>query len=198
MTATAHQTYARESSAATVTNWMIDPARSTASFAVANRFMLVMNIMVNGTFTEVNGVISLDESKIEQSRAEITINASTIDTHMAKRDAHLKSADFFHVDRYPQIKFLSTSIAAVDRGRGDYQVNGLLTIRNVSHAVTFDLILTPANSGNPQRRLVLSGKAIVDRREFGLGWSKPPMSKPSHQVELAFAIEALPTQTPNH
>ena len=174
-----------------VTTWKIDPDRSTASFAVANRFMQVMNITVNGAFSAVNGTIFLDESSMEQSRAEITIEAATVDTGMAKRDAHLKAADFFNVQNYPHIKFLSTSIKAVDRARGDYQVNGLLTIRNVSHAITFDLLVSPPKPGEREPRMVLSGEARIDRREFGLGRSKPPMSKPAHEVSLSISIEAI-------
>src|SRR5881227_3417158 len=86
--------------------YSIDPAHSTADFKV--RHLMVTN--VRGEFSGVSGTVQLDDANPANSKVEARIDVSTINTREAQRDAHLKSADFFEVDKYPEITFVSTKV----------------------------------------------------------------------------------------
>jgi len=92
---------------AQATAWQIDPAHSAAQFTV--RHLMISN--VKGGFSGVTSVVILDEKDITKSFAEVTIDAATVNTGEPKRDAHLRSADFFDVERYPTMTFRSKRIA---------------------------------------------------------------------------------------
>src|ERR1044071_9826799 len=93
----------------TTTTWTIDPVHTTAEFNI--RHMMITN--VKGHFKPVNGVITSDEVDITKSRVEASIDAASIDTREPDRDAHLKSAEFFDVEKFPTLTFKSTKIAKV-------------------------------------------------------------------------------------
>src|ERR1700744_5522559 len=90
----------------TVTTWKLDPAHTVAEFKV--KHMMIAN--VKGRFSKVSGLLVLDESDPMNSRVEASIEAASIDTHDEQRDGHLKSADFFHVEEFPMLRFQSTQI----------------------------------------------------------------------------------------
>ncbi len=95
--------------ATATTTWNIDPAHSAAEFKV--KHMMISN--VKGHFAKVTGTLTLDESDLSRSRVEATIDASSLETRDAQRDAHLKSADFFDVEKFPALTFQSTDIRLV-------------------------------------------------------------------------------------
>ena len=113
--------------------WNIDPAHSVAEFKV--KHMMISN--VKGQFAKVTGVLTLDESDLINSRVEALIEAASIETRDAQRDAHLKSADFFDVEKFPTLSFKSTRISLVRDG--ELAVEGDLTIRGVTRKVLFSL-----------------------------------------------------------
>jgi polyisoprenoid-binding protein YceI len=113
------------------TTWNIDSAHSSAEFKV--RHMMIAN--VKGQFSRVSGVLTLDESDLTKSRVEATIKAESIETRDGQGDAHLKSADFFHVEKCPTLHFKSTAITMVRDG--ELSVEGALTIRGVTRKVLF-------------------------------------------------------------
>src|SRR4051794_15806757 len=90
----------------TTSTWNLDPVHSVAEFKV--KHMMISN--VKGQFTGISGALTFDEGDIANSRVEATIDVSSINTRDAQRDAHLKSADFFEVEKYPSLSFRSTSI----------------------------------------------------------------------------------------
>src|ERR1700724_3134808 len=92
-----------QTTTATTTTWNIDPAHTVAEFKV--KHMMISN--VKGQFAKVTGVLSLDESDLTDSRVEALIEAASIETRDAQRDAHLKSADFFDVENFPTLHFNS-------------------------------------------------------------------------------------------
>ncbi len=94
------------------TTWNIDPAHSVAEFKV--KHMMISN--VKGQFAKVSGVLTLDESELTNSRVEALIEAASIETRDAQRDAHLKSADFFDVEKFPALSFKSTRLSLVRDG----------------------------------------------------------------------------------
>jgi polyisoprenoid-binding protein YceI len=155
------------SAAQTTTTWNLDPVHSVAEFKV--KHMMISN--VKGQFTGITGVLTLDESQIANSRVEATIDASSIQTRDAQRDGHLKSADFFDVEKYPSLTFQSTKIERT--GEDELAVTGDLTIHGVTRAVVFKVEgPTPPNKdpwGNT--RIGLSADTKINRKDFGLTWN---------------------------
>src|SRR5256885_17022622 len=94
------------------TTWNIDPAHSAAEFKV--KHMMISN--VKGQFAKVTGVLTLDEVELSNSRVEAVIEAASIETRDAQRDAHLKSEDFLHVEKFPTLSFKSTRVSLVRDG----------------------------------------------------------------------------------
>jgi polyisoprenoid-binding protein YceI len=123
------------------TTWNLDPAHSSVEFKV--RHMMISN--VKGNFTKFSAVWTGDESDLANSRLEATIEAASIDTRDAQRDAHLKSADFLDVEKFPALSFKSTRIER--RGQGEVTVEGDLTIHGVTRKTVFtvDGPTAPAN-----------------------------------------------------
>jgi polyisoprenoid-binding protein YceI len=157
------------SALATSSTWRIDPDHSNARFKV--RLMLIAD--VDGTFDNVKGVIRLDETDISQSAINVTIAVDSINTGIAKRDAHLKSREFFDAAKYPTITFVSRKVTQT--GKGQLKILGDLTIHGISRKVVLDGE-GPTNEfkdpmGNIRRRASASTK--INRADFGLTWNQP-------------------------
>jgi polyisoprenoid-binding protein YceI len=150
-----------------VSTWNIDPAHSVAEFKV--KHMMISN--VKGHFTGVKGLLSLDESDVTNSRIEATIDAASISTREAQRDAHLKSADFFDVEKFPTLSFKSTRV--IRRADGDLDVAGELTIHGVTRKVVFSVEGPTAPNTDPwgNTRVGLSATTKINRKDFGLTWN---------------------------
>jgi len=112
------------------TTWNIDPVHSVAEFNA--KHMMISN--VRGQFAKVSGALELDEKDLTHSRVEASIEGTSINTRDAQRDTHLKSADFLHVEKFPNLSFKSTRINRA--GDGELAVTGELTIRGVTRNVT--------------------------------------------------------------
>jgi polyisoprenoid-binding protein YceI len=149
------------------TTWNIDPAHSVAEFRV--KHMMISN--VKGQFTAVNGVLTLDESDLVNSRVEATIDAASINTREAQRDAHLKSADFFDVEKFPTLSFQSTRISRATEG--ELAVAGDLSIHGVTRSVVFIVEGPTAPAKDPwgNTRVGLSATTRINRKDFGLTWN---------------------------
>jgi polyisoprenoid-binding protein YceI len=151
----------------TLTTWSIDPAHSHVEFAVKH----LMISTVKGRFGTVSGTVTTDESDPARARASIEIDADSIDTREAKRDAHLKSADFFEVETFPKITFRSTRVSDVD---GDqFKLTGDLTIHGVTRAVTLD-VTSEGRGKDPWggERAGFSATGRIKRSDFGLTWNQ--------------------------
>jgi polyisoprenoid-binding protein YceI len=149
------------------TTWNLDPAHSVAEFKV--KHMMISN--VKGQFAKVTGTLSLDESDFGNSRVEAVIEASSIETRDAQRDAHLKSADFLDAEKFPTLSFKSTSVTS---GReGELSVKGDLTIRGVTRSVTFVVEGPTAPAKDPwgNTRVAVSASTKINRKDFGLTWN---------------------------
>ena len=149
------------------TTWNIDPAHSVAEFKV--KHMMIAN--VKGQFTKVSGVLVRDESNPANDRVEATIEAASIHTRDEQRDAHLKSADFFHVEKFPTLHFKSTGIKVV--GEGELSVEGDLTIRGGTRKVRFAVEgpTPPAKDPWGNTRIGVSASTKINRKDFGLTWN---------------------------
>lgn len=149
------------------TTWNIDPAHSVAEFKV--KHMMISN--VKGQFAKVTGGLTLDESGLTNSHGEALIEAASIETRDAQRDAHLKSADFFHVERFPTLWFKSTRISIVRDG--ELAVEGGLSIRGVTRNVLFSVEgpTPPAKDPWGNTRVAVSATTKISREAFGLTWN---------------------------
>ncbi|HWQ54593.1 MAG TPA: YceI family protein [Bryobacteraceae bacterium] len=147
--------------------WTIDPVHSMAEFKV--RHMMISN--VKGQFTAVTGAMTLDEGDVANSRVEASIEAASINTRDAQRDAHLKSADFFDVEKFPTLSFRSTSVSR--SGDGELRATGDLTIHGVTREVVFTVEGPTAPTKDPwgNTRVGLSATTKINRKDFGLTWN---------------------------
>jgi polyisoprenoid-binding protein YceI len=149
------------------TTWNIDPAHTAAEFKV--KHMMIAN--VKGHFSKISGVLTRDESDPSNDRVEATIEVASIETRNEQRDGHLKSEDFFHVEKFPTLTFKSTGISAV--GKGELSVEGDLTIRGVTRRVWFAVEgpTPPAKDPWGNTRVGVSATTKINRKDFGLTWN---------------------------
>jgi len=147
--------------------YTLDPAHSEVGFAV--KHLMVTN--VKGSFHKFDAQVQLDEADLTNSKLSVTIDASSIDTRNADRDAHLRSPDFFDVEKNPNLTFVSKRIDRM--GDDSYKVVGDLTIRGVTREVTLDAEETGRGKdpwGNSRIGFELRGK--INREEYGLLWNQ--------------------------
>ena len=151
----------------TRTTWTIDPAHSLIEFAVRH----LMISTVKGRFGGVEGTVQLDEADPAFADIDVRIDVASIDTREAQRDAHLRSADFFDVERFPHITF--TSKRPVSRRGSQFTLVGDLTLRGVTKEVALD-VSEEGRGTDPWggERLGFSATTKVKRSEFGLTWNQ--------------------------
>lgn len=148
-----------------VRTFQIDKAHSEALFQVRH-----LITKVHGRFSDFAGTIEYDQEQPSRSKVHFTIEASSIDTNEAKRDAHLRSADFFAADEFPQLTFTSTKIAP--RGKDLYDVAGDLTIRGVTKQVILPVTyLGTAKDPWGNEKLAFETETTINRKDFGLNWN---------------------------
>lgn len=147
-------------------NYQIDPAHSRIGF-VARHAMVTK---VRGSFNEFDGTGYFDTDDPSKSHLELTIKAASIDTRNPDRDAHLRSNDFFDMEQFPEIRFVSTEVEKVDEWT--YKVTGDVTIKGVTKPVTVDFelgggVVDPW--GN--QRIGLEGSTVVNRKDWGINFN---------------------------
>src|SRR6266478_1664857 len=150
-----------------MSTYTIDPAHSSAQFVV--RHMMITN--VRGAFSNVQGRIAWDAANPGQSSVEAVIDVATIQTREGARDAHLKSADFLDVEKYPTITFKSTGVESA--GADELDVIGDLTIHGVTKPVVLKVEGPTAEGKDPwgNARIGASATTKIKRSEFGLTWN---------------------------
>lgn len=144
--------------------WVLDPSHSEVTFTV--RHMMISK--VRGTFGVKSGTFVTTDNPLETS-VTASVDVASIDTKDESRDAHLRSADFFDVENYPTMDFVSTG-ARVEGG--DLLVDGNLTLRGVTKPVTFTVEVGGFGSdpwGN--YKAGATAKAVINREDFGLTWN---------------------------
>ena len=172
-----------------ITEWNIDTTHTQIGFAV--RHMVVSK--VRGRFAKFSGSVALDEGDLTRSVVEATIDASSIDTGTPQRDDHLRSADFFDVEHFPEIRFLSTHIEKVAGDR--YQMTGELTVRDVTRPITLETEYGGRGKdpwGN--ERVGFTAKGALDRKDFGLKWNQALETGGvlvSDRVELELEVQVV-------
>ena len=156
--------------ASRTTTWQLDPTHSSVEFAVKHMMMTT----VRGRFKELSAMLTGDREHPEDARVEATIEAASIDTGVADRDAHLRGADFFDAERHSQITFRSTRLENAPKEEGDkFRVVGQLTMRESTMEVTLDCeYLGRGTDPWGKTRAGFSFRTEIDRREWGLKWNQ--------------------------
>jgi polyisoprenoid-binding protein YceI len=166
--------------------WAIDPVHSSIGFSV--RHLMVSK--VRGEFEKFSGAITVDEDGTPSVTAEIGVDS--INTRNEQRDAHVKSADFFEVDKYPTATFRSTSV----RANGEnYVLDGEFTLKGVTKPVSLDLEFNGVNPGMGQGEVAgFEASIVLNRKDFGIDIDMPLETGGTvvgDKVTITLEIEAL-------
>ncbi|PKV51926.1 polyisoprenoid-binding protein YceI [Aquimarina sp. MAR_2010_214] len=149
------------------TTWNVDASHSKVSFSVSH---LVIS-EVDGNFNSFNGSFISNKDDFSDAKITFDIDANSINTENAKRDGHLKSEDFFYVEKYPKITFKSTSFKK--KSKNKYQLKGNLTMRGITKKVTLDVshggIIANDGFGNTKAGFKATG--TINRTDFGVAWN---------------------------
>jgi polyisoprenoid-binding protein YceI len=125
---------------------------------------------VRGRFGSFNVDADINPDDLTKSKATVTVDVASIDTHDEGRDTHLKSADFFDAERYPQMTFVTKRIES--KGGNEYRLTGDLTIRGTTKEVTLDgEVNGPVKDPYGNERIGLTGEGKINRKDFGLNWN---------------------------
>jgi polyisoprenoid-binding protein YceI len=152
------------------TTWKVDEAHTTVGFSVKHLFT-----RVQGRFDEFEGTIEFDPADPKAAKVSGTIRAASINTNNAKRDKHLRSADFFDVEKYPNLSFESTGVREVeeDGGASAGKVEGNLTIHGVTKPVVIEVEYIGRGAdpwGNV--RAGFTAELEINRKDYGLNWNE--------------------------
>lgn len=172
--------------------YTFDPAHSTIGFAVRH---LEIN-WVDGRFKDFAGTVNFDEKDVTNSTVSFTAKIDSIDTEVAPRDTHLKSADFFDAAKYPELKFVSTKIEK--RGKDRYTLVGDLTIKDVTKPVSIPFTYTGAVA-DPWggTRFGIEGSTRINRRDFNINYGNAlPFGgfDVGNEVNITLKLEAVKAQ----
>lgn len=155
------------STPAATTTWKLDPAHSHAEFKV--KHMMISN--VKGSFSGLSGTLTEHATDATLSSIDAAVDVNTISTGDAQRDGHLKSADFFDVEKFPAMTFKSTQVKP--NGDGGYNVTGDLTLHGQTRQQAFvvDGPSAPAKDPWGNTRIGLSATTKINRKDYGLNWN---------------------------
>ncbi len=145
--------------------WNLDATHSSVEFVVKH----MMIASTKGRFAEFTVDAEIDEANLANSKATVTINAQSVDTHDEKRDAHLRSGDFFDAENAKNLVFETTKI---EPKGSDYKIYGNLTVRGVTKPIVLDAEASgPIKDPWGNTRVGVSATGKVNRKEFGLNWN---------------------------
>jgi polyisoprenoid-binding protein YceI len=168
-------------------NFNIDPTHSAVGFSIRHFFS-----RVPGRFTKFEGKMVVDRADLTKSTVQVTIDANSIDTDEPKRDAHLKSEDFFDAAKNPKITFQSTAVKQVAPNK--LQVIGDLTIRGKTKPVTLDVDVLGFGPAYGGIRGGFEAKTKINRQDFGVAWNDVVEGGGAvlgDDVDITLNIEAL-------
>jgi polyisoprenoid-binding protein YceI len=172
-------------------DWNIDATHSGINFSIRH----VVISKVRGRFTKYMGKVELDEEDLTRSFVEATIDAASIDTGTPQRDDHLRSADFFDVEKFPELRFRSSRIEKLDDAR--YRLTGELTIRDVTREISLEVEYGGRATdpwGNQRIGFIATGS--LDRKDFGLQWNQALETGGvlvGNRVDIEIEVEAVKT-----
>lgn len=169
--------------------WEFDPAHTRIGFSARH----AMVATVRGAFNEIEGRFHADLEDMTKSTVEVTLKVASVDTRNGQRDDHLRSGDFFDVEKWPDITFTSTNVEEVEENA--YMISGDLTIRDITRQVVIPLELIGVDTDPTGAvRAGFEGSRRINRRDFGLEWNVPLDSGGlliSERISLEFEISAI-------
>jgi polyisoprenoid-binding protein YceI len=146
--------------------YVVDKPHSDAIFTIRH-----LMSRVTGRFDDIAGTINIDRAKPESSTVEFTIQATSIDTNDEGRDKHLRSADFFDVEKNPVISFKSTKMKAT--GKDTYDVTGQFTMRGVTKEITLPVtVLGEMKDGRGTPKIGFETTTTLNRKDYGVNWNR--------------------------
>ena len=148
------------------TTWNVDPMHSSFNFNIKHLGIS----FVQGRFDKFEGKVVTTADDLSNAKFDFTVNTASVNTGVEMRDNHLKSADFFDVDNFPKLSFVSTDVKKINEG--EYKISGDLTIKDVTKSIVLDVEYSGLMTdpwGNTKIGLSLNGK--INRKEFGLTWN---------------------------
>jgi polyisoprenoid-binding protein YceI len=169
-------------------DYNIDKNHSSIGFTIRHNELT----LVGGRFKDFTGTIHFDDKDVSKSSVEFNAKVESIDTGVANRDNHLRTADFFEVAKYPEMTFKSTRVER--KGKG-YVLTGDLTLKGVTKQVMLPFTMTGAikdNRGNT--RIGIAAQTKIDRRDYGITWGKPLANggfDVAHDVTIDLHLEAI-------
>jgi len=170
--------------------YAIDPVHSR--FGVVARHAVVTKVRVK--FSDFEGLLRLDGVDPSNSYGDVTISATSFDSGNEQRDEHIRSSDFLLAEEHPEITFKTTSIDGAPDD-DSFRVTGDLTVRDVTHPVTFDVdFLGAAVDAWGNTRVGFEGKAVINRKDWGVSWNTVIEAggvMVSEKVTLEFEIAAV-------
>jgi polyisoprenoid-binding protein YceI len=146
-------------------SWRIDPSHTRVQFSV--RHMMIAN--VHGRFANVNGTVEFDPARPSQAHVDVTIDAASLDTGDPKRDAHLRSSDFFDVERFPVLAFKSYRAEKISETRG--RLIGGLTIRGITREVVLNVEYNGQAAAWGQVSAGFTAQTKISRHDWDLTWN---------------------------
>ncbi|CAM3356746.1 YceI family protein [Rhodothermus bifroesti] len=150
-----------------VRSWSIDKSHSSVGFRVRHLGISY----VNGVFTDYDATLQFDPADLSTLKTSATIRVASINTGIERRDNHLRSADFFDAERYPEIRFVSKAVRNLQGNR--FQLVGDLTIKGVTKEVVLDVeFLGTAQGMQGEQRAAFTARGTIDRFDFGLQWNR--------------------------
>ena len=147
------------------TQWKVDPYHSSLNFNIAHSGIS----LVNGKFLEYTGNLTTNGDALQNANFDFTVDVKSINTNVEDRDNHLRSADFFEVEKYPTMTFKSTKIEAKGKP-GHYSLYGKLTIKNVTKDVVFDVDFGGIAKSDKGEKLGMRAETTINRFDYNIDY----------------------------
>jgi|SRR5690554_1318528 len=145
--------------------WKVDPYHSSLNFNISHSGISI----VNGKFMEYTGNLTTGKEKLEDAKVDFTVKVKSINTNVEDRDNHLRSADFFEVEKYPEMSFKSTKILSTGKPN-QYQLFGKLTMKDVTKDVIFDVNYGGVATSDQGEKLGLKATTTINRFDFNIDY----------------------------
>lgn len=169
--------------ASTQTQWKVDPYHSSLNFNIAHSGISI----VNGKFLEYKGTLITEGEALKGAKFDFTVKVNSINTNVEKRDNHLRSADFFEVEKYPNMTFKSTKIEKTKQ-KDHYKLYGKLTIKDVTKEVVFDVHYGGTVKSDQGEKLGMKAETTINRFDFNVDFD-PTASTVAKDVELVIHLQ---------
>jgi len=165
------------------TEWKVDPYHSSLNFNIAHSGISI----VNGKFLDYEGTLTTVGEALEKAKFDFTVKVKSINTNVEKRDNHLRSADFFEVEKYPNMTFVSTKIEEAKK-KDHYKLHGKLTIKDVTKDLVFDVHYGGTVKSDQGEKLGMKAETTINRLDYNVDYD-PTGAGIAKDVELVIHLQ---------